>query len=60
MNIYSWLKDHAGRRPEKVCLKFKDERMTFRELYRLTDSLGTALRKAGELLKTWTRMMSQP
>lgn len=47
MNIYSWLKDNAQKRPEKVCLKFKDEQMTFRELYRLTDSFGSALRKAG-------------
>jgi long-chain acyl-CoA synthetase len=47
MNIYSWLKDNAQKRPEKVCLKYKDTQMTFRELYRLTDSLGSALRKAG-------------
>jgi long-chain acyl-CoA synthetase len=47
MNIYSWLKDNAQKRPEKVCLKYKDTQMTFQELYRLTDSLGSALRKAG-------------
>lgn len=47
MNIYSWVKNNADKRPEKVCLKFRSEQMTFRELYRLTDSLGTALKKAG-------------
>ena len=47
MNIYSWLRENAQKRPEKVCLKFKDTEMTFKELFRLTGSLGNALKKAG-------------
>jgi long-chain acyl-CoA synthetase len=47
MNIYSWLKDNAQKRPDKVCLRSKDTEMTFREVFRLTGSLGSALKKAG-------------
>ena len=47
MNIYSWLKDNAQKRPDKVCLRFKDDQITFSELFRLTSSLGSALKKAG-------------
>ncbi|MCU0575347.1 MAG: AMP-binding protein [Desulfobacterota bacterium] len=47
MNLYSWLQEHAKERPGKVAIRFRDQSITFGELYRLTDSLGTALRKAG-------------
>lgn len=47
MNLYSWLKSHAKARPAKVAIRFKDQEITFSELYKLTDSLATALRKAG-------------
>lgn len=47
MNLYSWLKTHAKERPGKTALRFRDTETSYGELYRLTDSLGTALRKAG-------------
>ena len=47
MNLYSWLQGHAKERPGKVAIRFRDQEITFRELYRLTDALGTALRGAG-------------
>jgi long-chain acyl-CoA synthetase len=49
MNLYSWLKTHVQARPAKVAIKFRDRELTFEELYRLTDSLGSSLRKAGIL-----------
>ncbi|HNY66455.1 MAG TPA: AMP-binding protein [Deltaproteobacteria bacterium] len=47
MNIYSWLRDHAAQRPDKVAIRFKDTAITYRELFSLTGKLGTALRDAG-------------
>ena len=47
MNIYSWLKDNAQKRPDKVCLRFKDGEITFSELFRLTSAFGSALKDAG-------------
>jgi len=47
MNLYTWLATHARVRPDKVGLRFRGKGTTYAELYRLTDSLGTALRKAG-------------
>jgi len=47
MNLYSWLQSHAKARPAKVAIRFKDKEITFSELYKLTDSLATSLRKAG-------------
>ncbi len=47
MNLYSWLRTHAKERPGKTAIRFRDQEISFSELYRLTDSLGTALRKAG-------------
>ncbi|MBN2299086.1 MAG: AMP-binding protein [Deltaproteobacteria bacterium] len=47
MNIYNWLPDNARKMPEKVCLRYKDQEITFAELYSLTSALGTSLRKAG-------------
>jgi long-chain acyl-CoA synthetase len=47
MNIYSWLKDNASKRPGKAAIRFKDTSMTYAELFSLTGRLGTALRDAG-------------
>jgi len=47
MNIYSWLKEHAEKRPEKTAIRFRDTRVTYAELYSLTGKLGTALNDAG-------------
>lgn len=47
MNLYSWLLEHAKARPGKVAIRFRDQEITFSELHRLTDAMGTALRGAG-------------
>ncbi len=47
MNIYSWLQTHNRVRPDKIAIKYRDTEITFSELFRLTDSLGSALEKAG-------------
>jgi long-chain acyl-CoA synthetase len=47
MNLYSWLKAHAKARPAKIAIRLKDSEISFGELYRLTDSFGTALHRAG-------------
>jgi len=47
MNLYSWLHAHNRTRPEKIAVRCRDRELTYSELYRLTDSLGTALRSAG-------------
>jgi long-chain acyl-CoA synthetase len=38
---------HARVRPEKVAIRFRDKEITYQELYRLADALGSALRRAG-------------
>ena len=47
MNLYSWLQTHAQERPAKTAIRFRDREITFSDLYRLTDSLGSSLKKAG-------------
>lgn len=47
MNIYSWLQTHSRVRPEKIAIKYRDQQITYSELFRLTESLGSALRAAG-------------
>lgn len=47
MNLYSWLREHARVRPGKVAVRFRDQEITFGELYRLADALGTALSRSG-------------
>ncbi|HHO75854.1 MAG TPA: hypothetical protein ENN05_05440 [Deltaproteobacteria bacterium] len=47
MNIYSWLKDNAQHRPDKICIRYKDQEITFTQLYRLTSALGGSLKRAG-------------
>lgn len=47
MNIYSWLREHARNRPEKVGVRFRDTKITYSELSSLTGRLGTALKAAG-------------
>jgi long-chain acyl-CoA synthetase len=47
MNLYSWLQTHAQERPAKTAIRSRDREITFSDLYRLTDSLGSSLKKAG-------------
>jgi long-chain acyl-CoA synthetase len=47
MNIYSWLEIQAKERPSKVCIRTHEQEITYGELSRATQSLGTALKKAG-------------
>jgi len=47
MNLYSWLQTHARVRPSKVGIRYRDTEITYEEIFKLADSLGTALRNAG-------------
>jgi long-chain acyl-CoA synthetase len=47
MNLYSWLVTHAGTRPDKAAIRTRDLVLSYGELFRLADALGTALGKAG-------------
>ncbi len=47
MNIYEWLRENAKDCPEKVCLKFRNHEVSYGEIARMTQALGTALRKTG-------------
>ena len=47
MNIYSWLKDHAAVRPEKVCIKTNEQEITYQELHKTVCAFGRALKKSG-------------
>lgn len=47
MNLYSWLQTHARVRPSKVGIRYRDTEITYKEIFKLADSLGTALRNAG-------------
>jgi long-chain acyl-CoA synthetase len=47
MNIYSWLKDQAKERPNKLSIRTYNQAFSYHELLRITQSLGTALKAAG-------------
>lgn len=47
MNIYAWLKENAGKRPDKIAIRYRDTAISYSDLFSLTGRLGTALRNAG-------------
>jgi len=47
MNIYSWVKENATSSPKKICIRYKDQSISFAELYKLTDALASSLSAAG-------------
>lgn len=47
MNIYSWLRENARTRPDKVGIRYRDREVTYSEIASLTGRLGTAFKAAG-------------
>jgi len=47
MNIYSWLEQNAREYPKKVCIRYKEENITFFDLHKWASTFAHSLRSAG-------------